>query len=320
MSDEIVDVTPVITWSPLELRPEDCLAPATSDGLLTWLRGGPQLAALLAQHKAVVFRGFGVAPTEIDTVFDLMLDRRLAYVHGNSPRTKVGNNIYTSTEYPAEFTISMHNELSYAAHWPARLAFFCEQAPETGGETTVVDGQLWLGGLDAEIRTAFAGGVRYTQNLHGGRGLGRSWQATFETDDRQVIEEYLAGAGAEWQWFPNNTLRISQIRPSTTVHPVTGAEVWFNQADQWHPSGLGDDIAAELASMMPTDELPQFVTYADGSPIPDGYLQQIREVGLAAAVGVKWHPGDVLLIDNLLVGHGRSTFSGARRILVAMSG
>lgn len=30
----------------------------------------------------------------------------MPYVHGNSPRTKVGGNLYTSTEYPPQLTIS----------------------------------------------------------------------------------------------------------------------------------------------------------------------------------------------------------------------
>lgn len=78
---------------------------------------GDELGELLVQEKALVFRGFGVTPGSLDGVLDLLLPNRLAYVHGNSPRTKVGSNVYTSTEYPQEFTISMHNEMSYAHAW-----------------------------------------------------------------------------------------------------------------------------------------------------------------------------------------------------------
>jgi hypothetical protein len=34
---------------------------------------------------------------------------------------------------------------------------------------------------------------------------------------------------------------------------------------------------------------------------------------------VDWVAGDVLLIDNVLVAHGRRPFEGSRRVLVAMS-
>ncbi|MGW3571697.1 TauD/TfdA family dioxygenase [Streptomyces sp. NPDC000941] len=276
------------------------------------------LTDLLVKEKALVFRGFGITAESYDEVATALLPRRLAYIHGNSPRTKVGQNVYTSTEYPPEFTISMHNEMSYAYTWPSRLLFFCEQAPTSGGATPVVDGQLWLESIDPEIHEAFAGGVRYIQNLHDGYGLGKSWQATFETEDPAEVEAFLDKAGADWKWKGDGTLWISQLRPATTRHPVTDTEVWFNQADQFHIAGLGDD-AREMAELLSEDEMPQSVTFADGSPIPDEYITHIQEIGLRLAVDVDWQAGSLLLVDNVLVGHGRRPFAGPRRVLVAMS-
>jgi alpha-ketoglutarate-dependent taurine dioxygenase len=306
-------------WAPYEITPEGIDAPADTRGLVSHLQDSGRLDTLLVEQKALTFRGFGVPPSELDAVMDVLLPNRLAYVHGNSPRTKVGQNVYTSTEYPPQYTISMHNEMSYAHQWPARLLFYCERAALSGGATPVVDGVRWLAALDPEIREAFAGGVRYTQNLHGGMGLGRSWQQTFETEDRTEVERFLEKGQAEWEWRPGGALRVSQIRHSTVRHPVTGVEVWFNQADQWHASGLGDQTAAALAQIMAEEEMPQSVTFADGTPIPAEYIARIQERGLASAVDVDWRAGDLLLIDNVLVGHGRRPFEGPRRVLVAMS-
>lgn len=291
----------------------------TARGLAEFL-GSPtfDLASRLIEDKAVVFSGFHISEDGLEPILDLLLADRLAYVHGNSPRTKVGANVYTSTEYPGEFTISMHNELSYNAQWPARLCFFCVTPAETGGATPVLDAALWLDSLDDEVRTAYQGGVRYTQNLCDGFGPGKSWQATFETEDRETVEKLLTAAPVEWEWRRGGTLRISQTRPSTTRHPVTGTEVWFNQSDQWHPAALGKAGAA-LVKVLPFDQLPQSVTFADGTPIPDAYVLQVRDRGLAAAVDVEWRAGDLMLIDNVLVAHGRRPYSGSRRVLVAMS-
>jgi len=307
------------TWRPQEITPDDVHVAPSAEGLAGYLADKALIDKLLIENKALVFRGFHVSPQTLDAVMDALLPNRLAYVHGNSPRTKVGDNVYTSTEYPAEFTISMHNELSYAHVWPARLLFFCERAAETGGATPVVDGARWLASLDAQVRGAFANGVRYTENLHDGYGLGKSWQQTFETDSQDKVEEFLAGAAATWQWRRDGGLRVVQERPATTRHPVTGTEVWFNQADQWHPGSLGDKAAAALASVLPEDDMPQSVTFADGSPIPADYVIHIQDRGLHAAIDVDWRTGDLLLIDNILVGHGRRPFTGQRRVLVAMS-
>ena len=273
---------------------------------------------MLLEEKALVFRGFGITPATHDRITDALLPRRLAYVHGNSPRTKVGQNVYTSTEYPPELTISMHNEMSYSHAWPSRLLFHCAQAPATGGATPVVDGESWLESLAPNVRADFAAGVRYTQNLHDGYGLGKSWQDTFETDDRAEVERFLEGTEADWKWKGDGALWISQLRPATTRHPDTGTEVWFNQADQFHISGLGEE-AADIADLLPEPDMPQSVTFADGSPIPAEHIRHIQETGLALALDVDWESGDLLLIDNVLVAHGRRPFTGDRRILVAMS-
>lgn len=305
-------------WAPTQITPASVHTEATAGALLDYLDSLRDFGAELTAGKALVFSGFRIGPADIDAVMDRVVPGRLSYVHGNSPRTKVGAQIYTSTEYPPEYVISMHNELSYSHKWPTRLAFYCEIAAATGGATPVVDGARWLDALDSEVRDAFADGVRYTQNLHGGQGFGRSWQATFETEDRDIVESFLRAPGTDFQWRPDGGLRISQHRPAFLNHPATGQAVWFNQADQWHPAMLGDRTAAALAALMPAEDLPQSVCLSDGSPIPEAHVRQVRERGLAAAVDVLWQPGDLMVIDNVAVGHGRRPYTGRRRVLVAM--
>lgn len=307
-------------WTPGVVTPDTAGVSANHEGLLVAISDTAKTAELLQAHKALVFRGFGTSREQVDSALDLLLPNRLSYVHGNSPRTKVGSNFYTSTEYPAEFTISMHNELSYARRWPSRLAFYCERQPATEGATPVVDGAVWLSSLDKEVKAAFSKGIRYTQNLHSGAGFGRSWQDTFETSDKGEVEAHLADADVIWEWKADGGIRLTQLRPATVRHPVTGDEVWFNQFDQWHLAGLDADTAAMLSELMPEDELPQSVKFADGTPIPDEYVAHVRDNGLDAAVNVDWYDGDLLLIDNVAVAHGRRPYTGPRRILVAMSG
>ncbi|MEU9497053.1 TauD/TfdA family dioxygenase [Streptomyces sp. NPDC048215] len=306
-------------WKPLDINPDDAGVDPTPSGLAAFVSNINEISSLLIREKALVFRGFNVTEDALDPAMSLLLSNRLAYVHGNSPRSKVGSNLYTSTEYPSEFTISMHNELSYAHTWPSRLLFFAAQEPTTGGATPVVDGVTWLESLDPKIRGAFAGGLRYTQNLHDGFGFGKSWQDTFETDDRNEVVAFLNDSNAKWEWQEDGTLRVTQMRPATVRHPVTDVEVWFNQADQWHPAALGDETATELGQLLSEEQLPQSVRFADGSPIPDEYIIEVRDKGLEASIDVDWRTGDLMLIDNVLVGHGRRPFTGPRRVLVAMS-
>ncbi len=304
-------------WRPFEITPDDGRV-ADVSGLLAQL-DELDLDDMLSTHRALLLRGFTVPEEALEKVTGRLLQRRLAYVHGNSPRTKVGDNIYTSTEFPPEYDISMHNELSYAHTWPSRLVFSCAVPAATGGATPIVHGGLWLAEVGDTVREAFAAGVCYRQHLHGGAGLGKSWQDTFETTDHDQVEEFLAGSDASWEWTRAGGLRVSQVRPATIAHPVTGEEVWFNQVDQWHVATLGEDTMRELMSILPEEDLPQSITFADGGPIPAEYALRVRKTGLDLAVDVRWQRSDVLLIDNVAVAHGRRAYTGARRILVAFS-
>jgi len=71
--------------------------------------------------------------------------------------------------------------------------------------------------------------------------------------------------------------------------------------------------------MYSEDELPRNVYYGDGSSIETEVLEEINRAYLKARFNPKWQKGDVLLLDNLLMAHGRMPFKGDRNVLVTMS-
>lgn len=80
---------------------------------------------------------------------------------------------------------------------------------------------------------------------------------------------------------------------------------WWLSITEFH------GIVEGWSQIMSEEDLPQSVTFADGTPIPAEYVTQIQERGLACAVDVNWQVSDLLLIDNVLVGHGRRPFRRA---------
>jgi hypothetical protein len=79
----------------------------------------------------------------------------LSYVEGQSPRTKVYDQIYTSTDYPANQTITLHNELSYTHNPPRKIFFFCEIPPQIDGETPITDCRKFHEKMNSKIRDRF---------------------------------------------------------------------------------------------------------------------------------------------------------------------
>lgn len=308
---------------PMMIEPGEGTA-ATPEGLLDWWRANEVwVNDKLYTHGALLLRGFGISEQPIFAQLTAALNEELLdYVDGNSPRTRVGSHVYTSTEYPPEFFISMHNELSYAKSWPSRL-FFCSVTPaEKGGETPLADSRRILRTLDPALVEEFrAKGVIYIRNLHGGQGFGPSWMDTFETRDRTEVERYAAEAGDEIEWKADGGVRLSSIRPATHTHPVTGEEVWFNQADQFHPSTHPKEVYESMMAVYKgrENELPQYVTFGDGSEIPVDGLETIRDTINGQLALFEWQKGDLVVVDNVLVCHGRMPFEGERKTLVSMA-
>lgn len=240
------------------------------------------------------------------------------YAGGASPRTPLGGGAYTSTEYPETLELALHNELSYSAVYPRYLFFECVTAAETGGETTLGDSRLILEKMPREVVAELdQKGIRYERNLSDIPGDGYSWQEAFGTNSRGTVLERCRACGASAEFLADGTLRISQSRPVTIRHPDTGAEVWFNQVAGFHSSNIDPETRNWLAEagMRPRLE----TTFADGSPIPDGLVDEIRIILKRAAVRLEWQPGDVLIVDNILAAHGRMPFTGPRQIALAMS-
>lgn len=273
---------------------------------------------LLHEHGALLFRGFGVHDvTQFRDVAAGFTPGLLDYTYRSTPRTKAEQGIYTSTEYPPDQQIPMHNENSYAATWPEKLWFYSHQAAAAGGATTLADSRTVLDRIGPEVRRRFADkGVKYIRNYGGGLDL--PWQEVFQTRDRAVVEKFCADNAMTCEWS-GDQLRTTQIRPAMAVHPATGEQVWFNQAHLFHLSAMDDETREALVALFSAEGVPRNAVFGDGSEIPDADLAEVREAYRAEMVDVEWRDGDVLLVENLLAAHGRRPYTPPRKVLVAMA-
>lgn len=287
---------------------------------LAWLRGRvADVRSDLLRHGAVLLRGFSLAGLEeMAEAVRLVAGRELAdYDYRSTPRTQVGGKVYTSTEYPADQSIPMHNEMSYSRAWPRLLGFWSRRAAQEGGETPLADSHAVYRRLDAALRRPFEEkGVMYVRNYG---VLDLPWQEVFQTREPQEVERYCAQAGIEWEWKGGNRLVTRQVCQAVTTHPETGKTVWFNQAHLFHVSSLAPAVRESLLSLVALEDLPRNACYGDGSPIADSTVAAINTAYAESTSVFPWEEGDLLIVDNVLLAHGRRPFRGEREVLVAMA-
>jgi len=290
---------------------------------ITWFKSNKEdIDKKLLEKGAVLFRGIDIDSLDkFEAIVDSIPNKFLNYVDGNSPRTKLSSKVYTSTEYDSNYSITLHNELSYSNSWPNQLFFCCIIPALSGGETPIADSRKILKAMEMKIvEDIKTKGIKYIRNLHGGNGFGPSWQDTFETKEKVVVENFCKDNSSEYIWDNDNGLRIIQRSAGIISHPVTQEEVWFNQIDQFHPSHLNPEIYETLMFLYKNNEsaLPMNVTFGDDSPISSDMVKSIRNTIDQLAISSPWQKGDLLFVDNVLVCHGRNPYKGDRKVLVSM--
>ena len=108
--------------------------------------------------------------------------------------------------------------------------------------------------------------------------------------------------GMEMEWLPDGGVKTKLgPRPLTRVFPKRkGRRMWFNTIVGMH----GKEISsAEMA---------------DGSEIPAEVVKRCGEIIEEESIQFKWEKGDILVLDNLAVLHGRRPSLPPRKVLVAV--
>jgi len=310
---KVFDLQPE-TMLPLVVEPnlEDLNLPVWAKNNLEFIKTN------LLKHGGILFRGF-----KLNTIVDFeqfissVSSQLMHYMEAATPRSELSEKVYTSTEFPPDQSIALHNELSYVITSPMKIWFFCVKPANQGGETLIADVRKVFQRIDPKTTERFMQkGWMLVRNF--GDGFGLPWQTAFHTVDKVVVEDYCRSAGIEFEWKDSNRLRTRQVRPAVINHPKTGEMVWFNHIAFWHVSSLEPKLREILLAEFKEEDIPYNTYYGDGSPIEASVINEIREAYRQETVFFHWHQGDILMLDNILVAHGRNPFVGPRKILVAM--
>jgi alpha-ketoglutarate-dependent taurine dioxygenase len=288
--------------------------------LVRWVESNREaIEAELMRHGAILLRGFEMeSVARFEQVALAISPELLDYNERAAPRTRVGNNIFTSTEFPSDQSIPLHHEMSYSHHWPSKIWFYCVQPATQGGRTPLASERKVTPLIDAGIKKRFVEKrVMYIRNY--GEGVDLTWQEAFQTTDRALVERYCRQTRMEFEWRAGDRLRTRAVRQVVAVHPKSGETLWFNHAHMFHVSNLDQHTHDALLSEFRADELPRNAFYGDGSSIEPSVLEEIRGIYHQASISFLWRKGDLLLLDNFLSTHGREPFVGPRKILVAMA-
>jgi alpha-ketoglutarate-dependent taurine dioxygenase len=273
----------------------------------------------ILKYGAILFQGWQLSTIQqLEQVVQSVSGQAMEYRERSSPRSSVGDNIYTSTNHPAAWSIFPHNEHSYSKTFPLKLYFYCSIPATTGGETLLVDARKVRDRISQKTQDKFREkGWMYVRNF--GNGIGLPWQTVFMTDDKREVEDHCERAAIEYEWMDDDRLRTRQVRPVFASHPLTNESLWFNHATFFHISTMEDPIRSSLITQFAEEDLPNNTYYGDGSRIEPEVIIELKAAYTAEMVPLKWQMADLIILDNMLTAHARAPYSGPRAIWFAMA-
>ncbi|WKB55887.1 TauD/TfdA family dioxygenase [Eleftheria terrae] len=242
-----------------------------------------------------------------------------SYAGGIAVRARESGMALVASQEDARITMAPHNEMAYLPDVPAKVFFFCEQAAPHGGEVPINDIRDSVRHIPDEVLSEFAErGIRYHRHLpRESTPTQVGWMETYGVPDAAALDALMQAQGLEHRWATRQAVMISQLRPAFRADPDGGAPLWFNQVTELHSSYWRNHPL--FPSDAPEHSYPATTSYGDGEPIDPQLITSLRAALWQTASAVRMAPGDVLVLDNLHIQHGRFAYEGPRRHLVSIT-
>ncbi|HIF33634.1 MAG TPA: SyrP protein [Planctomycetaceae bacterium] len=297
----------------------ECNAATDLPSTLAWVvRERAAVDSLLKGTGTVLFRGFPLQSIDdfdgLVRAFDMP---NFAYNESlsNAVRVNWTDRVFSANEAPPDVPIYLHHEMAQTPIYPSMLFFYCQKAAEEGGATPLCRSDVLVERLEREcpnfLRDCSEKGLKYSNVMPAENdpesGMGRSWKSTLRAESRDDAEARLLKLSYSWEWLDDDCLRVTTPVLPAVRELENGQRSFFNQL-----------IAAFRGWKDSRNSSSKAIRHGDDSPLDiDGVMRAV-EIAEELTFDLPWQAGDVVLLDNYRVMHGRRFFVGTRKVLASL--
>lgn len=250
-----------------------------------------KIISLFNAYGILLFRGFE-ANAEIFKEFSNLLSTDFIDYSGGAFNRRIINGdktVLSVNDFNSE--IKLHGEMYYQKNVPLMLWFFCATPASEKGETIVCDGRQFFRELSSSTKEIFSKKkLKFTLRMSK-----NEWHKKYKTEDVKQLQEICKDN--------NLKLRINEDKSIITEY-ITSAII---------PSKCGN-YQVFINSLLPAKQLyPDVIKFDDDSDISEEVMSEVNAIAEKITTEISWQKGDILMIDNTRVLHGRRAFSDEKR-------
>ncbi|MBW4570424.1 MAG: TauD/TfdA family dioxygenase [Tolypothrix carrinoi HA7290-LM1] len=250
-----------------------------------------EIISLFKFYGVLLFRGFEANADIFKEFSNLLSTDFIDYAGGAFARRAINgdNTLLSVNDY--QFEIKLHGEMYYQKNIPLLVWFFCANPASQNGETTVCDGRQFFNEISSSTKELFRKKkLKFTVCMNQDE-----WHKKYQTDDLNKLGEMCKSNNTYLKVNENQSIVLEYVCPAIIPSRCGKYQVFIN-------------------SLLPTKQLnPDVLIFDDNSEIPDDVVSELNEIAERLTTEISWAKGDILMIDNTRILHGRRAFSDEKR-------
>lgn len=197
--------------------------------------------------------------------------------------------------------VGLHCENGNSPFWPDLCWFYCQKSPQKGSQTTVCDGKQVFKHLSPETKSAFCSkDIMYSRRVEGQKWKTYAFHALAgQPNSPETIEDTTL----------DHLLSLIKNIPKTNITLNDDGSIHYQfKTPAVRTSHINPEETHNFANSIfgPSNHYEKpLITFSDGSKIPDERLTEADTICQQFTYDIGWQDGDIVLIDNTRVMHGR---------------
>lgn len=250
-----------------------------------------EIINLFKSYGILLFRGFENSVDTFTQFTNSLSQDFRDYTGGVFNRRVINGDATLLSVNDFNDEVKLHGEMYYQQDIPLMLWFFCAHPASKDGETIVCDGRQLFNELSSPLQELFrTKKLKYVVHLDQ-----EAWQKRYKTDDLKVLKELCIQNSLLLKINEDESIDLQYICPAV------------------HQSRCGK-YPTFISSLLPgKHKYKNAIFFDDDSEITDDIVSEITEAAERITTEISWQIGDILMVDNTRMMHGRRAFSDNRR-------